>query len=62
MSSTKVVLALVTVLAAVGLDFGLSNFLSHVLLDLPNGRKQEYEGPQDGSTLFRPRLTSYALT
>lgn len=50
-SNSKVLLVLVSLLSLVGLDFGLSNMLSTVLLELPNGRKQEYEADQIGLRL-----------
>ena len=54
-SSGKIFLALVTGLALLGLDFGLSNFLMNIFYDLPNSRNQEYEG---GST-FHPQPDFY---
>jgi len=44
-SSAKVLLAFATLLEALGLDYGISRLLTTFLLDLPNSRKQELEGP-----------------
>lgn len=46
-SYSKVLLVFATVLASLGVDFGLSNVISTLLLELPNTRKQEYEGEAD---------------
>ena len=43
-SSAKIGLAVISLLALMGLDFGLSNLVSTLLLELPNGRKKELEG------------------
>lgn len=43
-SSNKVLLAMATLLSALGLDFGWSQMLTTLLLELPNSRKQELEG------------------
>lgn len=44
-SSVKVLLAVATVLqAAFSIDFGISQFLTTLLLELPNSRTQELEG------------------
>ncbi|KAJ3556855.1 hypothetical protein NM688_g1791 [Phlebia brevispora] len=51
-SSSKIMLAAVSVLAMVGLDLGLSNMLSQLLLELPNGRRQEFEADQIGLRLM----------
>lgn len=44
-SSSKVFLAVAFLLQAVfGFDFGITNLISTLLLELPNSRTQEYEG------------------
>lgn len=48
MSFMKVFIGLAIALQAVGIDFGLSNALMKVVLELPNSRKAEYEADQVG--------------
>jgi len=44
-SSSKVFLAVAFLLQTVfGFDFGITNLISTLLLELPNSRTQEYEG------------------
>ncbi|KAF7791990.1 hypothetical protein EIP86_003017 [Pleurotus ostreatoroseus] len=51
-SSAKIGLAVISLLALMGLDFGLSNLVSTLLLELPNGRKKELEADQIGLRLM----------
>jgi hypothetical protein len=45
LSSGAFFMALAFALQTIGLDtFGLSPFINHFLLELPNSRTQEYEG------------------
>jgi len=50
-SSSKVILAIATLLAAMGLDFGVSDWLSTLLLELPNSRTVELEADAIGLKL-----------
>ncbi|KAI0076651.1 hypothetical protein K474DRAFT_1597625 [Panus rudis PR-1116 ss-1] len=51
-SNTKILLAFVSLLAVIGIDFGISNFISRLLIDLPNSRTQEYEADVIGLKLM----------
>lgn len=51
-SSTKILIFVAFLLQAVGLDWGFSNLVSKLLLDLPNSRKQELEADTVGLRLI----------
>lgn len=51
-SSTKILIFVALLLQAVGLDWGFSNLVSKLLLDLPNSRKQELEADTVGLRLI----------
>lgn len=66
-SSTKILLALTTLVSIIGLDFGLSRALSTLVFDLPNSRKQELEADAIGMRLaaqacYDPRAAPEVFT
>lgn len=54
----KVFLAFATLLEVLGLDYGIARLLTTFLLDLPNSRKQELEGPRVSQTVAWKSLTT----